>query len=78
MAPEAIRFGHLYRCAVHVGVDVGAGDVDRGRRNLYNIHHERPIHRVLGTVQRQCTTRQVYNWTTEVMCTGYAIQTREY
>ena len=28
---------------LHVGVDVGAGD----RRNLYIIHRERPIHRVL-------------------------------
>ena len=49
MASEALRSGH--GCAVHVGVDVVAGDV--GRRNLYNIHHERPIHRVLGTVQKQ-------------------------
>ena len=26
MAPEGLRFG--YRCAVHVGVDLGAGDVE--------------------------------------------------
>ena len=47
-SPRALIFG--YGCAVHVGVDVGAGDGEVGR-NLYNIHHERPEHRVLGTVQ---------------------------
>ena len=52
-SPGALTFG--YGCTVHVGVDV-RGRRCRGRRNLYNIHHERPIHRVLGTVQRQGTT----------------------
>ena len=59
MASEALRFA--YGCSVHVGVDVGAGDVEEEAIYLYNIHHERPIHRVLGTVHRQGTTGQVYN-----------------
>ena len=49
-SPGALTFG--YGCTVHVGVDVGAGDAEVDVI-LYNIHHERPIYRVVGTLQRQ-------------------------
>ena len=39
-SPGALTFGYGYTFLV--GVDVGAGDVEV--RNLYIIHHERPIH----------------------------------
>ena len=48
-SPGALTFG--YGCTVHVRVDVGAGDVEVD----VSIHHERPIHMVLGIVQRQGT-----------------------
>ena len=58
-SPGVLTFG--CGCTAHVGVDVGAGDVEV---DVYNIHHERPIHGVLSTVQRQ-----VDKWTTEAPCT---------
>ena len=48
--PGALTFG--YGCTVHVGVDVGAGDIEVDAIYIDIIHHERPIHRVLGGVQR--------------------------
>ena len=42
---------------LHVGVDVETRDAEV--RSLYIIHRERPIHRVLDTVQRQGTSGQL-------------------
>ena len=53
-SPGALTFG--YGCTVHVGVDVGAEDTEVDVIYVPGIiHHERPIHRVLGIVQRQGT-----------------------
>ena len=57
-SPRALTFG--YGCTVRVGVGVGAGDAEVDV-NLYNIHHEHPVHIVLGTVQRQGTNGQLDN-----------------
>ena len=51
--PGALTFG--YGCTVHVEVDVGAGGVEVDVMYI-SFHHEHPIHRVLGTVQRQGTS----------------------
>ena len=50
MASEALRFG--YGCAVHVGVDVGAGDVEVDVIYITFIISAQYTDRVLGTAQR--------------------------
>ena len=64
MTSSRVRLGQSFKtigygCA-SCWADVGAG-MYRGRHHLYIIHRERPIHRVLSTVQRRGTKTTVVN-----------------
>ena len=64
-SPEALTFG--YRCTAHVGVDVGAGDVEVDVIYITFITSVQYIRYLVPYKDK--VQRQVEKWTTEAPCT---------